>query len=210
MEVRTQSKTVNLADLFGSIANQLQNDRTQINAVDANGNHGDNMAQNFEQVARTLRRRQDQDASTQLRAAADELQQNGRGGSAKLYAGGLLEAAQRLQGKSGIGLDDILPLLQGLLGGIQGQTQAQPGQGTLLDTLLPAISSFANARSSGTDTQIAISNALNAALRGSQQTYQQPPMYGNRSQQVQLPRRDPGAASANSLLEGLFNTFRNL
>jgi dihydroxyacetone kinase-like protein len=188
----------------------LQNDRDQINAVDANGNHGDNIAENFELVARTLRRKQDQDVSTQLRTAATELQQNGRGGTADLYAGGLLEAAQRLQGKNGIGLDDILPLLQGLLGGIQGRTQAQPGQGTLLDTLLPAISSYANARNSGSDNRSAISDALNAALRGSQQTYQQPPMYGNRTRQPQLPRRDPGAASANSLLEGLFNTLRNL
>lgn len=210
MRQKTQSQTVNLADLFGSIASQLQNDRAQINQVDPNGNHGDNIAQNFETVAHTLRRAPNQDASTQLRTAANVLQQQGKGGTADLYAGGLLEAAQRLQGKDGIGLDDILPLLQGLLGGVQGRTQAQAGQGTLLDTLLPAISSYASARSGGADNQSAISNALNAAMRGSQQTYQQAPMFGNRTRQAQLPRRDPGAASANSLLEGLFKGLGNL
>lgn len=209
MRAKTQDNTVNLADLFGSIASQLQNDRQQINAVDGNGNHGDNIAQNFDLVAHTLRRAPNQDASTQLRTAANVLQQQGKGSSADLYAGGLLEAAQRLQGKDGIGLDDILPFLQGLLGGVQGRTQAQQGQGTLLDTLLPAVTSFANARSGGADNGTAIRNALDAAMRGSQQTYQQPSIFGNRSQQAQLPRRDPGAVSANSLLEGIFKTFLN-
>ena len=207
---RKQSRTVNLADLFGSISNQLQNDRNQINAVDSNGNHGDNIAQNFQLVANTLRAERNQDAPAQLRRAASVLQQQGKGGTADIYAGGLLEAAQRLQGKDGIGLDDILPFLQGLLGGVQGRTNAQAGQGTLLDTLLPAVTSFANARNNGQDTQSAISQALNAALRGSQQTYQQQPTYGNRTRQAQLPRRDPGAASANSLLEGLLKSFTNL
>ncbi|MEP7291571.1 MAG: DAK2 domain-containing protein [Chloroflexota bacterium] len=206
----TESRTLNLADVFGSIANQLNNDRDQINAVDANGNHGSNIAENFQMVANTLSASRNQDAPTQLRQAAQVLQQNGRGGTANLYAGGLLEAAQRLVGKNGIGLDDVLPLLQGLLSGVQGQTQAQPGQGTLLDTLLPAIMGYASARNNGTDNQSAISNALNAALHGSQQTYPQPSPFGNRTQQAQLPRRDPGAASAHSLLEGLFNSIRNL
>jgi dihydroxyacetone kinase-like protein len=121
-----------------------------------------------------------------------------------------MDAAQRLQGTQGIGVNDILPLLQGLLSGVQGRTNAQQGQGTLLDTLLPAVTSYMSARNSGRPNSSAIGDALSAAFRGSQQTYQQPFRSGNTSQQVAQPRQDPGAVSANSLLKGLFNSLTNL
>ncbi len=206
---QSQSRTLDLADIFGSVVNQLKSDRPQINAVDANGNHGDNVLNNFEMVANTLNSLRGQPADQQLQQAAQVLQQDGRGATANLYAGGLLNAAQQLQGKSGIGLNDVLPLLQGLLGGVQQRTDAQQGQGTLLDTLMPAISSYASARHNGQSNTSAISAALSAALHGSQQTYSQQARYGN-IQQTKLPRVDPGATSANSLLQGLFHSLTNL
>lgn len=205
-----RKQSVGLADVFGSVVSQLERDRSQINAVDANGNHGDNALHNFQIIASALKRADTQDAGVQLRRAADALQQDGRGSSANLYTEGLLEAAQQLQGKDGIGLDDILPFLQGLLGGVQHRTNAQSGQGTLLDTLIPAISSYASARSSGRSNSSAISEALNVAMRGSQQTFNQSARYGNINTQAALPRRDPGAVSANSLLEGLLGSLSNL
>lgn len=206
-----RSGRLDLADIFNSAVNQLQQDRDQINQLDgSNGNHGDNALYNFELISNMLNQTRGQDAGVQLRQAAQALQQNGRGSTANLYAGGLMEAAQQLQGRQGIGLDDIIPLLQGLLGGVLGRTQAQPGQGTLLDTLLPAISSYTNTRNSGRSNRDAIMDALGSALRGSQQTYQQPPQYGRVPQNVTLPRRDPGAVSARSLLEGIFRSVGNL
>lgn len=205
-----QHQQVDLARLFESVVDQLRNDRSQINQLDqwgGNGNHGDNALMNFEMVANALRGRQGQDAATQLREAAEVLQRNGRGSTADLYAAGFQQAAQQLQGRQGIGLDDLLPLLQGLLGGVQSRTNAQPGQGTLLDSLLPAITAFAGARSSGRGGLEAITDALGAARRGSQQTYQQPALFGRANRQPTGGWRDPGAASATSLLEGLFKTF---
>ncbi len=211
MTQRQQSRTVDLADIFGSVVNQLRNDRNQINVYDqGNNNHGDNALFNFEMVSNLLNGMRGQDAGTQLRQAANVLKQKGRGATANLYSEGLLEAAQRVQGQNGISLESIVPLLQGLLGGVQRQTSAQPGQGTLLDTLLPAIMGYAGARNSGRSNSSAIADALSAALSGSQQTYSQPAQYGNFPQKGMLPRRDPGAASANSLLQGLFQSLSNL
>src|SRR5215211_1529053 len=102
--------TVDIADIFGSVVNQLRNDRDQINAidrVDGNGNHGDNALYNFELVSNALNGMRGQDAGMQLRQAANVLQQNGRGATANLYSEGLLDAAQRLQGRQGIGINDI-------------------------------------------------------------------------------------------------------
>src|SRR5689334_11744368 len=115
MTQNQSSKSVDLADVFGSVVNQLRTDRPQINALDSNGNHGDNALHNFEVVANTLTGLRGQDAGNQLRQAATALQQNGKGATANLYAQGLLQAASSLQGKTGIGVNEVMPLLQGLV-----------------------------------------------------------------------------------------------
>jgi dihydroxyacetone kinase-like protein len=210
MQMVQRNQTLDLSQVFESVVSQLQNDRSSLNALDTvggNGNHGDNVLSNFELVANALRGQQGQDAGAQLRRAADVLQHDGRGATANIYAQGLREAAQRVQGQQGISLNDLLPLLQGLLGGVQQSTNAQPGQGTLLDTLLPAITSFASSRNSGRSGLEAIGDALSAATRGSQQTYNQPALFGRSNRQPRGPWQDPGAASARSLLEGLFRSF---
>lgn len=205
-----QNQTLDLSQVFDSVVGQLRNDRSRLNALDdvgGNGNHGDNVLTNFELVANALRGQQGQDAGAQLREAAAVLQRNGRGATANLYAQGLREAAQQVQGRQNIGMDDLLPLLQGLLGGVQQNTNAQPGQGTLLDTLMPAVTSFAASRASGRSGIEAIGDALSAATRGSQQTYNQPALFGRSNRQPRGAWQDPGAASARSLLEGLFRSF---
>lgn len=211
---KQSTNRMDVADIFDSIASQMRNDREKLNDLDrveGNGNHGDNALHNFELVSQTLRSNQGQgDVGDRLRAAAQRLQQNGRGATANMYAQGLTQAAQKLQGRQGIGLDDIMPLLQGLLGGVQQSTNAQPGQGTLLDSLLPGIMGYMGARSSGRSNSDAIMDALGAAMRGSNQTYNQPSMFGSSRRSGRQPYRDPGAASANSMLEGLFRSITGL
>lgn len=206
------TRSVNVADLFGNIAQQLGQDRNQINQLDAqdgNGNHGDNMQANFEMIANLLRQGQNQGLSApeQLRRAADTLEQQGRGGTAPLYAEGLREASTQIQGQDGIGLDDLGPLLNGLLGGIQRRTNAQPGQGSMIDVLMPAITGFMGARSSGRSGTDAIMQALQAATSGSQQQYNTPAQWGQGRRNPQGAWRDPGASSAQSVLQGLFRSF---
>jgi phosphoenolpyruvate---glycerone phosphotransferase subunit DhaL len=211
--MQQRSQTVDLADVFGSIVNQLQADKDHINGLDqigGNGNHGDNSLHNFQMVADALQRTRGQDAGTQLRQAAQLLQQNGRGGTAPLYAEGLLNAAQQMQGKPGLGMDDILPFLQSLLGGVQRRTNAQPGQGTMLDALVPSIMGYIGARNSGRSNGDAVMEALGAATRGAQQTYTQPSQFGRGKRSGNPAWQDPGAASANSMLQGLFRSITGL
>ncbi len=208
----SNQRTVSLADVFDSVVNQLRNDRQHLNDLDrnnGNANHGDNMVNNFELVANTLRNTSGEDAGTQLRRAADVLQQQGQGATANIYAQGLREASQQLAGRAGIGIEDLLPFLQGLLGGVQRQTGAQPGQGTLIDSLLPGVMGYIQARNSGRSNGDAIMDAIGSAMRGSRQTYNQPAQYGRSRRSVNQPWQDPGASSATSLLEGIFRRFVN-
>ena len=203
-----QSQAVPLSDLFGSVVGTLENQRGYLNDLDrvgGNGDHGDNVVDNFKLITESLRRDHELEAREQLRRAASTLQQNGRGATANLYAEGLREAAQRVPpGSAGVDLQTLLPLLQGLLTGVSANTQAQPGQGTLLDSLLPGIQGYLNARGAGQSNTQAIMSALSAAMLGSRHVYQQPAMFGRSRQQANQPWLDPGAASAVSVLEGIF------
>jgi phosphoenolpyruvate---glycerone phosphotransferase subunit DhaL len=208
-----RAQSVPLADLFGSVTSNLESQRGYFNDLDrvgGNGNHGDNVVDNFRLITESLRRDHELEARDQLQRAADTLQHNGRGATANLYAEGLRDAARRVPAGNQIDLQSLMPLLQGLLTGVSQNTQAQPGQGTLLDALLPGIQSYLSARQAGQSNGQAMMNALGAALTGSRQVYQQPAMFGRSRQQPGQGWLDPGAASAVSVLEGLFRKAAEL
>lgn len=211
----TQTRgSINLSELFSSVASEMRQNKSYLNFLDSNGgngNHGDQVAFNFDLVANAIQQFSGQDAQTQLTNAASVLQQQGQGATANIYAQGLREAGQRLQGRASLGLDDILPLLQGLLGGVQQQTQAQPGEGSMMDSLLPGIMGYVQARGAGRSNTDAIMEGISAATRGSRQVYTQPSRYGSSSRgQGGQAWQDPGASSATSLLEGLFRSITGL
>jgi phosphoenolpyruvate---glycerone phosphotransferase subunit DhaL len=162
---------IDLAGLWGAIAQNAENDRTMLNQLDqSNGNAGDNYAANMELVARTLDRELQGgqgDAGAALMAAAEQLRQDGRGKTAPVYADGLANAAEQLRGHSGLQAGDLMPLLQGLLQGAQGSSGAVPqGQGGLLDALVPGVLGYLNAKQQGQSDTDALMSALAAAQGG--------------------------------------------
>lgn len=219
------AQQINLSELFGSIAQEMQTDRHYLNGLDSrNRNAGDNMAKNFQIISDALAQQQgkvdDRDALTQ---AAEVLREQGQGKTASLYANGLEQAALSLPTGS-LSMDDILPLLEGLLRGVQQASGARQGQGTLLDALIPGVLGYMQAKQQGASDMEAILDALSAARRGTNGGYygqdgnslpfpmpgqtQQPgansPYGGGQTQQPGIPQIDPGAAGVGSLLEGLF------
>ena len=209
-----QQRAVPLSDLFGSVTSNLERQRGYLNDLDrvgGNGNHGDNVTDNFRLITESLRRDHELEAQEQLQRAATELQQNGRGATANIYAEGLRQAARQLPPGTGqVDLNMLLPLLQGLLTGATSSTSAQPGQGTLLDALVPGVQGYLQARQAGQSNAQAMMSALSAAMLGSRQMYQQPAMFGRSRQQPDQAWMDPGAASAVSILEGLFRGVEGL
>jgi dihydroxyacetone kinase-like protein len=200
---------MSLLDLFSGITSALAEDQESLNILDSesgDGDHGDNILGNFQIVTEALQRSQQQDAGSALAEAAQALSESGQGATAGFYAEGFKQAGQELQGKQGISMGDLLPLLQAVAGGVQSASGAQAGEGTLLDALLPAVMAFAQAKQSNRSDMEAILGALTAARRGAQATVRQPNRYGRYADRDTRGRVDPGAASANTILEGLFQT----
>ncbi|HEU5014137.1 MAG TPA: dihydroxyacetone kinase subunit L [Roseiflexaceae bacterium] len=204
-----------LVALFSAITQNLQQDRTHINQLDpADGDTGDNMADNFALVTQALAQANQQaggqaDIGALLGQAAQTLRQQGKGATAPIYAQGLADAGQRLQGQTSFSLDDLMPLLQGLLNGAQQASGAQPGQGSMLDVLLPGIMAFMQAKQNGASDAQAILQALLSVRRGANSTAGSGQGFGRAQGSDTTGRIDPGAAGAASLLEGLFGALLN-
>jgi dihydroxyacetone kinase-like protein len=204
-----------LVAVFEAITENLEKDRDDINHLDRDDHDtGDNMVENFRLVTNTLQKQVGQgenvDVGAALGQAAQVLRSDGKGATAKIYASGLNEAATKLSGQNTFAMGDLLPLLEGLLGGAQsaGAGQGQGGsQGSLLDVLLPAIGAYSQAKRNGDDDMTAILGALLETRRGATGTARSSSGYGRASGRSTAGEVDPGAAAAASLLEGLFGAL---
>jgi len=215
--------TFDLSDLFGAALQDMTANRQEINALDGyNGNHGDNMIENLRMITESLQEKSSQTPSEALGYASQRLQSQGRGGTSQYYATGLSQAAEQLQGRSSLDGNDVMSLLQSLLGAIpseghQPQPQAggsvleqvlgmasgQPPQAMpqdsdldlddVLNVLLPAGLAFLQAKQSGADTASAATQALMSALMGGQVN----PL------QAGTPRAAAGGLVAQSILQAL-------
>lgn len=191
------NREVDVASLLQSVAGVLQQNKSGLNNTDASdgrGTHGDRVAQAFQAAAQAAQRSGSNDAGEQFQVAAQALRRQGQGKSIQYYANGLEQAAQQFQGKQGLAPTDLLPLLQSLAGGAQQNNPMQPGQGSMLDALLPALGGFMNASNQGKSLQDAAIQALGGAVSGAQ---------GTSTTGSGTNRIDPGAASATNVIGGI-------
>lgn len=202
-----------LIGLFEAMTRNIEQDRAQINSIDHGDNDtGDNMAANFRLITNTLSHTlgpagNTDDIGAALGHAAQVLKKRGQGATAPIYAQGLREAGKRLAGQTSFSLDDLLPLLEGLLAGARQASGTKQGDGSLLDVLLPGILAYVQAKRGGQSDVDAILTALLNLRRGSFGTAQSPVGYGRSGGTDTSGKIDPGAAGAASLLEGLFGAL---
>lgn len=202
-----------LVALFEAMTQNLEQDRGQLNSLDrGDGDAGDNMAANFRLITDTLaqtlaRSGENADVGDALAVASRTLRKNGQGATAPIYAQGLSEASKRLAGQTSFSLEDLLPLLEGLLSGSRKASGRKQGEGSLLDVLLPGIMAYVMAKRGGQTDLDAILTALLNLRRGANSTAESPTGYGSSSGKDTTGQVDPGAAGAASLLEGLFGAI---
>ncbi len=129
------ARGMDLSALFNVATQALTANQASLNQADAeNQNHGDNMVQVFSMITQALAGQQGATPSSQLQHASDYLAQNGTSGSAQVYAQGLAQAAQQLQGQAAVTPENAMTLIQSLFGG--GQQAAPQAGGDLLGALL--------------------------------------------------------------------------
>ena len=164
---KSNSNQIDLAKLFGAVANNLGNKRESLNQADTyNNDHGDHMVEIFEVVTQAVKEKRNADPADQL-AYASEILRRKQSGSAQVYANGFAQAAQQFQGQA-VTPDNAGMLLQSLLGGGQVPAQSTSGGGDMLGTLdigdlLNAGMAFMNSKQQGDNNMEAALDAFMSA-----------------------------------------------
>ncbi len=150
----TNTNTVDLINLFGSVAKTLTQNQTALNEADTyNHDHGDNMVQIFDLITKAMQEKKSAPASDQLAHAAAVLGTQAGSGSAKLYAEGLKDAAAQFTGQKSISAENGMQLVQTLLGAANTLTQGAATSGNasggadLLGSLLGGLAGAAGGES---------------------------------------------------------------
>lgn len=209
MPQNPQATKVDLAKLFGAVANNLGNQREALNQADTyNNDHGDHMVEIFEVVTQAMKEKKNANPADQL-AYASEILRRKQSGSAQVYANGFAQAAQQFQGQA-VTTDNAGALLQTLLGGGQAPAQAAGGGGDMLGALLGGLTgqqsqgqaaddgldlgdllnagmAFMNAKQQGSSTAEAAINALMSSSPLGQSSH----------------RKESGALVANTIMQVL-------
>lgn len=94
-----ESANVDLASVFSAVSKALRQNKEAINEADSyNHDHGTNMVQTFATITKVMKANQEQGQGQALAKAADVLSQKANSSSSKLYAQGLQQAAQQIEG----------------------------------------------------------------------------------------------------------------
>ncbi len=186
--------TQDLSKLFSAALSAVITNKQALNQLDGfNGNHGDNMAKNLQLIVQALQSQKAKAPAAALLQAAKALQTRGVGGSSRDYAVGLSQAAREVSGRSDLGSEDVVALLQTIMASVPAQgASPQPSQSqtqNVLDALLGSSAgrgasgggsagqldagdllsagmAFLQAKQSGADDMSAIVQAAGSALGG--------------------------------------------
>jgi hypothetical protein len=120
------SNPIDLGKLFQTVTGALIQNKDNLNSADTNNHdHGNNMVSAFELITKAMQEKKGANPADQLAYASQVLSQQSSG-SAQLYAKGLSQASQKLQGQQ-VTPDNAMILVQSLLGVDEAPAQ-QPAQ----------------------------------------------------------------------------------
>lgn len=169
MTTSSSSSSVDLAQLFGSVAQAMIENQGSLNKADSyNHDHGDNMVQIFNTITQAIQEKPKASAAAQLGHASAALAKNTTSGSAKLYSQGLQKAAQQFSGSQSLTSNDAMKLVQLLLGSTKtastGTTNTATDSSSGADLLGSLLGSFGGEQKQTTsnDSKIDMADILNA------------------------------------------------
>lgn len=121
---------------------------SEIDGKIGDGDHGSNMAKGFGRAAERIDGK-DMTLDAALMVLSDVLMSEIGGSMGPLYGLMFEDMASAVQGKDRIDAETFSVMLRAGLAGVQGVGNAQVGDKTLIDTLVPAVSAFDAAKPQG-------------------------------------------------------------
>lgn len=190
---------------FGESLTARSAELTQLDAAIGDGDHGTNMDRGFRAVRERVLTQDSYDLPTLLRQTGMTLIGTVGGAGGPLYGTAFMRMGQSAAGKEALTLEQVAEALAAALEGVRQRGKAEPGDKTMVDALLPAVTALREGAADGVDAPTALRAAADAAERGAEATI---PMLARKGRASYLGERsighqDPGATSSALLVRSL-------
>ena len=184
---------------------------SEIDGAIGDGDHGINMNKGFTLCQERLEGK-DVDVSTALNTLGRILLMEIGGSMGPLYGTFFREMAKACKGKDAINAQVFLEMLQAAIAGIQSLSQAKVGDKTLMDTLIPALTTYENALKAEKSFSDALQTMTAAAEAGKNSTKDMVAKIGRSSRLGERSRGvlDAGATSCWLILRSMATTITPL
>jgi dihydroxyacetone kinase-like protein len=188
-------------------------ERAQLVALDTaigDGDHGTNMNRGMQAALEKLGDvPEDGDIATLLKTVGMALVSKVGGAAGPLYGTLFLKMSQASAGKEELDLAGWADALDAGVQGVQQRGKAQPGDKTMLDTLLPAVEALKAAGAEGASLEDGLSRSEEAARQGMEATIPLQALKGRASYlgERSIGHQDPGATSSYLLIRAAHSSF---
>lgn len=178
---------------------------TDLDRAIGDADHGNNMDRGFKKVMSSINSFEDKDIGSILNMVGMKLISSVGGAAGPLYGTFYLQAAKAIDSKMALSPQDIVILLEAGTQGLIKRGKTNPGDKTIIDSLLPGIEVLKKLLTDGKDITEAMDNAVGAAEQGMKNTI---PLVAKKGRASYLGERsaghqDPGATSAVYILKAL-------
>jgi dihydroxyacetone kinase-like protein len=143
---------------------------SQLDSTVGDGDHGLNMAKALQEASRHVNALEDLTAETVWRTAGKAVQNSVGGASGLLFGAFFVGASRTIKGKQVLTLADIAEMLAAGLANVQKRGKAQPGDKTMVDTLIPAVTAARTAVEDNLTLHQALHRVASAANAGAEAT----------------------------------------
>lgn len=184
--------------IFIQLMETMEQNRDRLTKLDAalgDGDLGITMTKGFTEAATALDEETSSDIGRLVMRAGMTIASHAPSTMGTLIASGFMKAGKELKGAETISLEGILTLFASFVNGIRERGKAEPGDKTIIDSLVPAVDALHRAVDDNTSLQEALGMAHNAALEGAEATrnmaakHGRPSYYGDQS----VGKEDPGS-----------------
>jgi dihydroxyacetone kinase-like protein len=185
---------------------------TQLDSAIGDADHGINMDRGFQAVLVKLPAMQTQDIGAIAKNVGMVLISTVGGASGPLYGTFFMQIGAATAGKLELSLTDWIAALASAVEGVARRGKANPGDKTMLDSLLPALDALKTTASAGASLSEALRASEKAAQAGMLATI---PMIAKKGRASYLGERsvgtqDPGSTSSYLLLKAAADVWTHL
>lgn len=189
---------------FRDAVQQHRDELTALDSAIGDADHGSNMARGLDAVVAKLETAPASPAEL-FKTVGMTLVSSVGGASGPLYGTFFLRMGPALAAGDGVDAATLGAALRAGVEGVVARGKAEPGDKTMIDALLPAVSAWDDAVATGADVETASVAAAEAAAEGRDATE---PLVARKGRASYLGERsaghiDPGSASSALLLETL-------